>query len=117
MNRREIGKEKEKVAEEFLKKNGYEIIGKNFSTKFGEIDLIAKKDDLIVFVEVRSKSYSYFGKPFETIDRKKIKKIVKTAQIFIQKNRLQNYNIRFDVISVENNKVEHIPSAFDLDFI
>ncbi len=117
MNKKEIGNEKENLAEEFLKNNGYKILERNYSTKFGEIDIIAYKENTLIFIEVRSKSYNYFGKPFETVDKKKIKKIVKTAQKYILQNKLQNFDIRFDVISVEKEKINHIKSAFDLDYI
>jgi len=117
LDRKKIGKENEKLAEQFLKQSGYTILDKNFSSKFGEIDIIAKKGSLIIFVEVRSKSYNAFGKPFETINKSKIQKIINTAQIYISIKNLYNYDIRFDVISIENQKITHILAAFDLDFI
>jgi len=117
LNKKDIGNKNEKLAQKFLEKKGYKILDTNFSTKFGEIDIIAKKGNFIVFVEVRSKSYSYFGKPFETVDKNKIKKILKTAQIYISNKNLQNLDVRFDVISIENEKINHIQSAFDLDYL
>jgi putative endonuclease len=116
LNKKDVGNQNEKLAQEFLIKNGYTILDKNFLTKFGEIDIIAKKGNVLVFVEVRSKSYTYFGKPFETINKSKIQKIIKTAQIFISKNYLSEYDVRFDVISIEKEKINHIQSAFDLDY-
>ncbi len=117
MNKKEIGNKNEKLAQKYLQENNYQILKTNFSTRFGEIDIIAQKDEFLVFIEVRSKSYTYFGKPFETVNKNKIQKIVKTAQVFISENNLKNLNIRFDVISIINGKINHIESAFDLDFL
>ncbi len=116
-SKREIGTFNEKLAQEFLIKLGYEILDKNFFTTTGEIDIIAKKENLLVFVEVRSRSYNSFGKPFETINKAKIKKIIKTSQAYISKNNLHNFDVRFDVISIENGELIHIKSAFDLDYL
>ncbi len=117
MNKKQVGKENEELAQKFLENKGYHILDKNFSTRYGEIDIIAKKENILIFIEVRSKSYNHFGKPFETIDKNKIKKILKTAQTYISKENLDNFDIRFDVISIENGKLTHIKSAFDLDYL
>jgi putative endonuclease len=115
MNKRKIGEKKEKIAEEFLKNKGYKIVKRNFTTKYGEIDIIAKKENTIVFVEVRSKSYDTFGTPEETINKSKQRKIIKTAQYFLDTNKHLNYEeVRFDVISILEENINHIENAFYL---
>ncbi|WP_457644226.1 YraN family protein [Persephonella sp.] len=113
---RKKGKESEDKAVEFLKNAGYRIIERNFRSKFGEIDIIAENDELIVIVEVRSKTCFDYGYPEETVDHKKIKKLIKTTQIYLSRKNLSNKQVRFDIISIVNNNIFHIKNAFDLDY-
>ncbi|MDQ7055766.1 MAG: YraN family protein [Persephonella sp.] len=83
MKSSQIGKLAEEKAAEFLKNRGYQIVERNFRTKSGEIDIVACKDKTLVFVEVRFRSSKDFGLPEETLNRKKIQKIVNTAYRFI----------------------------------
>lgn len=98
----EIGKLGETKALEYLQQKGYEIIDKNYRTRYSEIDIIAKDHDFLVFVEVRSKSNEDFGRPEETIDHNKIKKINKNAEYYIAN---QNYDgrARIDAICIVFN--------------
>lgn len=114
MNRKEIGRKNEKIAQKFLKEKNYQIIQTNFYCKFGEIDIIAKDRNCLVFIEVRSKSYNDFGNPEETVDKLKIEKITKTAQLFIQKTGIDFDEIRFDVIAILGDKLKHIENAFEV---
>jgi putative endonuclease len=114
MNRKEIGRKNEKLAQNFLKDNGYEIIQTNFQCKFGEIDIICKENNNLVFVEVRSKSYDYFGTPEETVEYQKQQKIIKTANYFIEKSKIDYEEVRFDVISILDGKIKHIKNAFEV---
>ena len=104
LNTREIGNIAEDKAVEFLKNNGYDIIDRNFYTKFGEIDIIAKKDNVLHFVEVKS------GKNFHSIynvTSTKMKRIIKSIEFYLKKYKLQNpYQI--DVITIDNGKLEFI---------
>ena len=104
MNSREIGNVAEDKAVEFLENNGYKIINRNFYTKFGEIDIIAKKDNILHFIEVKS------GKNFQSIyniTQTKMRKIIKSIEVYLQKNKLQNpYQI--DAITIDNEKLEFI---------
>ena len=115
MNKREIGKQKEDLAVEYLKRKGYKIIKQNFHTKSGEIDIIAKDKNTLVFIEVRSKSYKDFGTPEETIDKQKQRKIIKTAKIFLKNHNLDYDEIRFDVISILKENINHIENAFYIE--
>ncbi len=117
MDKKSKGKAAEDKAASFLKSLGYQVIERNFRAKFGEIDIIAKDGNTLVFVEVRSKSYSSFGTPEETISKSKAKKIIKTAQLYIQIKNPSFEDVRFDIISILHNNISHIKNAFDMDFL
>lgn len=96
----------------FLKKKKYKIITTNYKNKIGEIDIIAEKDDLIVFVEVKNRSTFAFGRPIEAVTLQKQNKIKKVAEIFLMMNHIQYHNVRFDVIEVFDDFVNHTENAF-----
>jgi putative endonuclease len=101
-----LGKKGEERAAEVLEAAGMEIIGKNYRSKAGEIDIIALDGETIVFVEV--KTWSIFGMEDlqYSLNNRKKQKIIKTANFFLLENRkYSNMAIRFDVIFVKNNKV------------
>lgn len=104
----------EDTACKYIKKNGYKILGKNFRTKFGEIDLIGIDNDTICFIEVKARSSSDYGSPEEFVTKRKQERLWKTASIYINKNTLEFGNYRFDVISVdlENEEIEIFKNAF-----
>ncbi|MGA1846201.1 YraN family protein [Deferribacter abyssi] len=106
-----LGKVGEKKAVKYLISKGYEIIEKNYRCKFGEIDIIARKDDVIVFVEVKTRKDNKFGYGFEAVDRKKINKIIKVAKRFLISRNIEN-PCRFDVISIDADTITHIENAF-----
>lgn len=108
-----LGKKGEELAFNYLKGIGYELIERNFRCKFGEIDLIVKDGQVIVFVEVKYRSSDDYGSPKEAITNDKIKKIIKAAEYFIVKNNV-NSLYRFDVVSIFKNNIEHIKNAFML---
>jgi putative endonuclease len=110
---RDVGFAKEKEVVEYLKNLKYKIIETNFSTKFGEIDIIAKHEDTIVFIEVKYRKSLYGGTPQEAVTFKKQKKIIKSAMVYIKQNNIKD-SIRFDIAAVDNNKIEIIESAFAL---
>lgn len=109
----------EDIAVNYLRNKGYKIIDKNFSVpKIGEIDIIAKKDDWIIFVEVKARKKTYY-KPYESINKSKIKRIIKTSAIYLKKYNTKYNGIRYDVISIEENEknnynLEHIENAFEV---
>lgn len=90
----------EKLAARELIKKGYAIREKNYHTRIGEIDIIAEKDNTVVFVEVKLRKDTKYGLPCEAVDLRKQKKIIETAKDYIQKNDLYNKNFRFDVIEI-----------------
>jgi len=109
----DLGKKGEEQAAAALETAGMRIIAKNFRSKTGEIDIIALDGETIVFVEV--KAWSTFGMEElgYGVDIRKQQKIIKTAKFFLSENRkYSNMSIRFDVIFVHKNSVNHLASAF-----
>jgi len=111
----------EEAAVKALKKQGYKIIERNYRTKLGEIDVIAKDGEYTCFVEVRLRKTNDFGSPADTIDESKQQKIIKTAQMYAVKNGIYDTPMRFDAVlinaKVRNNKlvdekIEIIKNAF-----
>lgn len=116
--KRRIGDFGEKIAKEYCKKQGYKIIKQNFTNRMGEIDLIVKEKDQIIFVEVKTRTNQNFGYPEESIDSQKQNKIIRTAQNYLFEEKISSENYRFDVISIEINQltkkaiIKHIKDAF-----
>ncbi|HFE36990.1 MAG TPA: YraN family protein [Gammaproteobacteria bacterium] len=109
-----IGNQAESVAEAFLKKKQLKILKKNFRSPVGEIDIIAKDHETLVFVEVKFRKSADFGQPYETVTRAKQRKIIRTAQWYLQKHpKLANKACRFDVISIHQDDINWIQNAFD----
>lgn len=109
------GKQGEFITEVYLRKNGYKIIRKNFKALNTETDIIAKKDDDLVFIEVKSRNSFDYGRPSEAVDNKKIKKLRLNAKLFISKYEDTYRGIRFDVIEVDltsSKVINHIKYAF-----
>ena len=93
----------EKTACDYLEDNGYEIIARNFNCIYGEIDIIAIKNDEIVFIEVKTRCQDYFGNPIEAVNKNKLQHLYNSANYFLYKNNLLHKPIRFDVIEVYSN--------------
>ncbi len=92
----------------FLESNGFVILERNFRSRFGEIDIIAEKDAVIHFIEVKTRSTSSFGSPFDAINSKKLKHILKTAQFYMLSRRLNSKFMSIDAIGILNNQIEFI---------
>ncbi|MEP2281351.1 YraN family protein [Maribacter sp.] len=111
----EFGKEGEQIAVDYLKKKGYAIKYKNYRYLKAEVDIIASKDDVLIIVEVRSRSTDFFENIAETVTPKKIKLLVMAADHYVTDNNL-DVEVRFDIITILKNKskfeLEHLESAF-----
>lgn len=109
------GQSGENIAANYLKKKGYEIIERNFSTDIGEIDIIAAHDGYLVFVEVKSRLNDVHGYAADAVNYYKRRKINEVAAQYIKKYRLFDKPVRFDVVEVytQDKRVEHIENAFD----
>lgn len=118
INTREIGTYGENIAMEYLLNQGYRFLSKNFTTGFGEIDIIVMKEDLICFVEVKTRYSRNFGLPAHSISISKQRKIKKASLYYISKKKLFDLNLRYDVIEIYLNynddsfKINHIENAF-----
>jgi putative endonuclease len=110
-----IGNKGEEIATNFLKKKGYKILDRNYKTPFGEADIIAKDKDIIVFVEVKTRSNDSFGQPFESVDFRKRERLKKIALYYLKQNQIE-CPIRFDVVSIfyrdEKEEINYIQDAF-----
>ena len=102
----------EKQAKDFLIKNKYKIIKTNYTCPVGEIDIIAKQKDVIVFVEVKTRTSAKFGLPRESVTPFKQNKIRSVATCYLKENMLLNSPVRFDVIDILEGNITHIPNAF-----
>ena len=104
------------LAERYLNNLGYKFIARNYTCKFGEIDLIYKDKDYYVFVEVKARLDDRFGLPREAINFKKQRKIKRVAEFYLISNNLYDKNCRFDCIEVLGNekdsKLEYYKNAF-----
>lgn len=112
-----LGRRGEKIALKYLKKSGFEIIECGFRALRGEIDIIAKEKDTIVFVEVKTRTSYEFGSPLEAVDLKKQAQIRKIASIYILKKFQKFIPCRFDVVGIMMNEkgeheISHIRNAF-----
>lgn len=97
---KEIGNLGEEMASKYLKNQGYNIIERNFRTRVGEIDIVAREEGFLIFVEVKTRRSIRYGYPREAVDINKQSKIKTMASIYIAKNKEYNSNIRFDVVEV-----------------
>lgn len=122
-----IGKKKEKgdraeqLAADYLSGQGFRIVERNFRCKLGEIDLIARDGEDLVFVEVRSRFSRNSPNPAYSVDYRKQKKIAQVAELYLVKKFRRMPPARFDVVLVtlDDSTIEHIPNAFsvaDSDF-
>ena len=113
-----LGSKGEDLAIQFLKKKGYRIIKRNYKTYVGEIDIIARDGNTIVFVEVKTRANDSFGYPFEAVNKKKRQKLKNLALLYL-KSQVKESPVRFDVLSIfyadgRKLEIEHIKDAFEV---
>lgn len=115
LNRRQLGNRYEEIAAAYLLDAGYEILERNYRNPRGELDIIAKKDGVIVYVEVRYRSSDAYGSPLATVDKKKQRQICKVALWhYAGYCAGKDLPCRFDVIGIlGDGTVRHIENAFD----
>ncbi|MCF8067228.1 MAG: YraN family protein [Desulfobacterales bacterium] len=115
----QFGKESEAAAVHFLKKNGYRIIDQNYRTPHGEIDIIAKENGTIVFVEVKARTSGRFGNPKYAVTVTKQKKISMAALTYLKKTDQSDVKARFDVVAIisdNGERIEVVKNAFELAY-
>ena len=112
------GRSGEDIAAAYLQRLGYHIITRNYRRRFGEIDIIARDVDVLVFVEVKARRSNRCGSPFEAVDRRKQRQISRVALDYITRHGLEDRPARFDVVAVflrkdRSPQVEIIKDAFE----
>lgn len=116
MNTTEKGNLGEQFASEHLEKNGYAILAKQWRFGRNEIDIIAQKEDVICFVEVKLRNSNWGGKPYQFVSKDKQRRVIRAAHHYLSKHANDHLNARFDIISIIHNAqhktLEHIENAF-----
>lgn len=113
MNKRITGAYYEQIAAQYLMENGYDILERNYRCRFGEIDLIARQGNYLVFIEVKFRTNREMGYPQEAVHRTKQRRIYQTAVQYITFHHLPyNTPCRFDVVSILGENITLIPNAF-----
>ena len=111
------GKSGEEIARDYILSKGYTILEKNYRNKIGEIDIIAMDYDILVFIEVKTRTSTLYGYAFEAVDSKKQRKIINTSMIYVKYKNYLNTQLRYDIIEVymtNNIKINHLENAFCL---
>lgn len=113
------GKSGEKTATEYLKAKGFEILFANYRYGHKEIDIIARDNNCIVFVEVKAGRSKTYGPPAGWVNLRKQKKLAEVATAFLQKHQFPGYDFRFDVVAIDASSgkeiIDHIQNAFYLE--
>lgn len=115
---KDIGSFGEALARDYLISKGYKILNMNFRNKFGEIDIICKKNNLLIFCEIKSRYSNSFGSPIESITCYKQKQIIKLSELYVISKKYYNFSVRYDIIEVIFNTItsshiiNHVQDAF-----
>lgn len=104
-DRVQTGRGGEELAASYLRNLGYQIYFRNFRCRFGELDIVARRNRELVFVEVKTRSGDAFGSPGEAVDARKQRHLVQAGAFFLQRFGLQHMDVRFDVVEV---RIHHI---------
>lgn len=111
----ELGTKGEQLAVNFLIKNGYDILDRNYRFDKAEVDIIAQKDDILAIIEVKTRSTIDFGNPQDFVKPKQIQRLVKAVDEYVIVNEL-DVEVRFDIIAIikegKGFKIEHLENAF-----
>jgi putative endonuclease len=111
----ELGKKGEQIAIDFLVKKKYKILEKNYRYLKLEVDIIAQKENILVAVEVKTRTTDFFGNPQEFVDPKKIKRLLSAIDNYVIEKELE-VEVRFDIIAIihykQQTKIEHLKDAF-----
>jgi putative endonuclease len=120
MEKKELGKKGEELALGFLKRSGYRIIEKNYICRIGEMDIIAKEKDTLVFIEVKTRTSRMFGPPQLAVNPSKQRQLSKVALNYLKEKQLEDVKARFDVMAIvleqKGEEIELIKDAFNLNW-
>ncbi len=112
-SKQKTGDQAETRARRYLEKQGLQLVTSNFRCNSGEIDLIMRHGNHLVFVEVRCRASNHYGDAAETVGFRKQRKLIRTAQYYLQQNRIDR-PCRFDVVALTAGRLDWIPDAFTL---
>lgn len=114
-NHNDLGQKGEELAVDFLLKQGYKILSRNYSFQKAEVDIIAQNEDVLAIVEVKTRSTNVFGNPQDFLKPKQIQRIVKAVDHFVTSHQL-DVEVRFDIIAIVKNgnhfDIEHLENAY-----
>lgn len=113
-NNRKVGAVYEQAAGYYLEQQGYEILEYNYRCRLGELDIIARDGDYLVFCEVKYRKGKEKGSPLEAVDMKKQRTIYRCAEYYLTEKHLNDIPCRFDVLGVEGKKIILIKNAFEM---
>lgn len=106
-----VGFRGERRARSYLKRQGYTVLHRNYRCPFGEVDIIAEKDDVLCFVEVKTRSSDYYGAPNQAVNGERQRRYKNAARFYFA-NKEVDCTVRFDIIEVTKEGVNHIENAF-----
>jgi putative endonuclease len=106
------GRQGEEAVQRYLVEKGYRILERNFRFHHREVDIIAVKGDILIFVEVKFRQSGEFGQGVEAVTDLKKRNIVSVARYYIQKKGLNELNVRFDVASLDGDTLDYFENAF-----
>jgi len=114
----EFGELGERIAERWLKRNGWRVVQRRFRIGHRDIDLIVTRDDTVAFVEVKARRGVEFGDPVEAVNWSKQKELARSASVWIDRHGRASESYRFDVVGIlvegERVRVRHVPNAFSI---
>lgn len=117
--RQQLGRTGEEAALQYLDQQGYRILERNFRCRFGEIDLIARDGQTLVFIEVKTRRSRMFGAPALAVTKEKQRRLIKTSQFYLSQKGAAQPVCRFDVVTVQieggEPRVEVIKNAFQVE--
>ncbi|SDB10347.1 putative endonuclease [Pseudobutyrivibrio sp. YE44] len=114
MNYRKQGNDFEQLAADYLKNNGMKILKQNFYCKMGEVDIVGKDGDYLVFVEVKYRKNKRTGSAVEAVNYNKKRKISRCADVYMMMNHVSSdTSVRFDVVAIEEGHLSHFKNAFE----
>lgn len=113
-----LGEQGERLAARYLKRQGYQIVGRHQRTKYGELDLVAVDGRTVVFVEVKTRRSQETGHPAEAVDARKQAQLTRLARAYLKRHGLLNHAARFDVVAITwpedaQPTIEHFKNAFE----
>lgn len=111
MHNKILGAKGERAACGYLKRNGYKILQKNFKSPFGEVDIVARKGEVIAFIEVKTRMSDSYGAPSQAVTPERQRRYINAAEYYFAGKQI-DFTVRFDIIEVFRGEINHIENAF-----